>query len=88
MADRFDSMCRAAGRRLLADMSTEEREVNAQLGEEAPDLTDPRQVVAYVAVSLMTERRSFDVTVDDVERRVKELAAAARAGLRVVGGGR
>jgi hypothetical protein len=81
-------MCRAAGRRLLADMSTEEREVNAQLGEEAPDLTDPRQVVAYVAVSLMTERRSFDVTVDDVERRVKELAAAARAGLRVVGGGR
>ncbi len=88
MVDRFDSLCRAAGRRILADMTSEEREVNEQLGEEAPDLTDPAQVVTYVAAMITVERQSFNVTLDDIDKRLKELAAAARAGLRVVGGGR
>jgi hypothetical protein len=74
VADPFDAMCRAAGRRILRDMTPEERAVNEQLGTLAPDLTDPLQVVEYVAASLMTESQTFNVTIGDIERRLKQLA--------------
>jgi hypothetical protein len=55
-------------------MTPEERAVNEQLGTLAPDLTDPLQVVEYVAASLMTESQTFNVTIGDIERRLKQLA--------------
>ncbi len=67
MAD-FDLLCRAAGRRILADMSTEERELNEL------DMTDPRDVCAYVAAGLAAESQTFNVTLADIDKRLRELA--------------
>lgn len=65
----FDEVCRAAGRRILATMTAEERAVKEL------DFSEPADVCAYVAAALTFERQSFNVTVDDVEKRVRELAA-------------
>ncbi len=72
MAD-FDAMCRAAGRRILADMTPEERAANAELGVEL-DMTDPVDVCSYVAGMLTVERQSFSITLADVDKRLRELA--------------
>jgi hypothetical protein len=68
VADPFDTMCRAAGRRILADLTTEERAANEL------DLTDPVDVCCYVAGMLTVERQSFSVTLADIDARLKQLA--------------
>jgi hypothetical protein len=64
----FDDLCRAAGRRILATMTAEERAANDL------DMTDPIDVCCRVAAVLSVERQSFDICVDDVEARLRQLA--------------
>jgi hypothetical protein len=64
----FDALCRAAGRRIFATMTAEERVANDF------DLTDPADVLCRIAADLSFERQTFSVSMDDVERRLHELA--------------